>query len=161
MKLWSLTILLLAISACHKEPPIVIKFEPMDAATSRGTVAATDAGSTTTATAPALPDAGARAESAAAAAPSARKDAKPGECKAASDCEVVPVECCDCANGGQQEAVPHKRATAIKAQRTGPKCKDVMCTMMVSTDPTCGKAADCVDGRCVMVQKQGGKKLVP
>jgi hypothetical protein len=29
-----------------------------------------------------------------------------------------------------------------------------MCTMMLSTDPTCGQEADCVNGACVMVPKK-------
>ena len=31
------------------------------------------------------------------------------------------------------------------------RCKTTMCTMMLSTDPTCGQRPDCVDGQCVMV----------
>jgi hypothetical protein len=128
---------------CHEEPPIVIKFEPADMA-GKAAAAATvgDAGA---ATAPAVKPADAGA--AVAKAPPAKKGAP--ECKTAADCEVAPVECCDCANGGKQQAVTHAAAALLKKDRPK-KCKDTMCTMMVSTDPTCGKRADCVNGQCTM-----------
>jgi hypothetical protein len=76
------------------------------------------------------------------------------ECRVASDCEAVPVECCDCKSGGSQQALPKAKAEALKKSLPA-RCKDVMCTMMFSTDPTCGKRPDCVDGACVMVAKGG------
>jgi hypothetical protein len=133
---------------CHEEPPIIIKFEPADAAGAHAPAASK---------APtASPDA--------AAATTERKDASPptatttapkkgAECQTATDCEVVPVECCDCANGGKQQAVSKRAAAQIRADRPN-RCKGVMCTMMVSTDPTCGKRADCAAGKCVMVEKK-------
>lgn len=144
MKRLMMVCVLLGIG-CHEEPPIVIKFEPADLA-GKAAAAATvgDAGA---ATAPAVKpaDAGAVAK---APAPAPAKKGAP-ECKTAADCEVAPVECCDCANGGKQQAVTHAAAAQLKKDRPK-KCKDTMCTMMVSTDPTCGKRAACVDGQCTM-----------
>ncbi|MCA1665611.1 MAG: hypothetical protein LC659_15310, partial [Myxococcales bacterium] len=71
------------------------------------------------------------------------------ECKVAADCVIEPVDCCDCANGGKQHAIAKKAAAAAKAARAG-RCKGKMCTMMLSTDPSCGQRAQCVEGACVM-----------
>lgn len=119
--------------ACRDEPTIVIKFEPSDLAAARAPVSV-DAGAP--ARAPA--DLGAPKQA--------------SECKAAADCIVVPAECCDCANGGRQHAIAKAHAAAAKKARAK-QCAGVMCTMMASTDPTCGKRADCVAGACVMVDK--------
>ena len=59
------------------------------------------------------------------------------ECKAAADCVVEPLDCCDCANGGKQHAIAKKTAAAAKSAHAA-KCKAQMCTMMLSTDPSCG-----------------------
>ncbi len=72
-------------------------------------------------------------------------------CKLDADCVIVPDGCCGCANGGKQRGAAKKDEAALRAaQRTA--CKDVMCTMMVSTDPSCGKRATCLAGsaRCAM-----------
>ena len=140
MKRLLLACVLLGIG-CHEEPPIVIKFEPQDAAAKPATVS--DAAAKPAATDAAV----AKVE-----APPPKKKGPP-ECKTAADCEVVPVECCDCANGGKQQAVTHKMAKQLTADRPK-RCKNIMCTMMVSTDPTCGKRSDCVDGQCAMVEKK-------
>jgi hypothetical protein len=79
------------------------------------------------------------------------------ECKAAADCIVEPEDCCDCANGGRQHAIPKAQQAASKAARAK-RCKGVMCTLMLSLDPTCGKRPDCVEGQCVMVDKKPGTK---
>lgn len=76
------------------------------------------------------------------------------ECKLASDCEVVPVECCDCANGGRQQAVSKANAAALKKALSA-RCKEVVCTMMLSLDPSCSKRPECVDGVCVLVGEKG------
>jgi hypothetical protein len=129
--------------ACREEPTIVIKFEPNDLAGARkpadmSLAAAAKPGDLAVATTPTtiekkpLPKKGAAAE-----------------CKAAADCVLEPVECCDCANGGKQHAIAKKTLAAAKAARAE-KCKKQMCTMMLSTDPSCGQRAECVDGQCVM-----------
>lgn len=137
---------------CKQEPTIVIKFEPNDMT---GKTAATprDLGARAAdlATAPDL-----AVEKKAAAGKTGKKGEKAekaaAECKAASDCVVEPADCCDCANGGKQHAIAKARAAASKAARAE-RCKNTVCTMMLSTDPTCGQRADCVDGTCVMVKK--------
>ena len=133
--------LLLALAfvvvGCHEEPTIVIKFEPNDA-----TVKPLDL---------ARPADMTRAADLATV-KTAAKSGKP-ECKRAADCVVQPVDCCDCANGGRQHSVAKKELAKLKAEHDK-RCKGAMCTMMLSTDPTCGQKADCVDGACVMVPKK-------
>ncbi len=126
----ALIVVMAVFSGCREEPTIVIKFEPNDMT---GTAVAKPAD---LATAPDL----AVAET--------KKKGAP-ECKVAADCVVEPLECCDCANGGKQHAITKKAAAAGKAAHAA-KCKTAMCTMMLSTDPSCGMRADCVDGACVM-----------
>jgi hypothetical protein len=132
--------LAVCVGGCREEPTIVIKFEPNDMV---GAHKAADMSSA--APKPAdlavavlekrpLPD---------------KKKGVPAECKAAADCVLEPMECCDCANGGKQHAIAKKLAAASKKARAE-KCKARMCTMMLSTDPSCGQHADCVDGQCVM-----------
>lgn len=121
--------------ACHEEPTIVIKFEPSDmsgmpAASPRPVVAP----SPTPSPAP------------------VRQIAAGHECKVTADCVVEPEDCCDCANGGRQHAIPKSKLAASKLERAK-KCKGQMCTLMLSLDPTCGKRPDCVTGSCVMVDK--------
>ncbi len=130
----------LAISTvgCREEPTIVIKFEPNDLA---GAARPADMSS---------PAAKPADLATVAAAPVEKKKGKAPECKVAADCVVEPLDCCDCANGGKQHAIAKKAAAAAKAARAE-RCKTKMCTMMLSTDPSCGQRADCVDGQCVMV----------
>jgi hypothetical protein len=130
--------LLSCMVACREEPTIVIKFEPNDMAR---VVRAADM---TVAAAPATP-----ADLAVAAPTSEKKKGKAAECKVAADCVVEPLDCCDCANGGKQHAIAKKAAAASKAARAD-RCKAQVCTMMLSTDPSCGQRAACVDGACVM-----------
>ena len=147
---------LLSLAGCKQEPTIVIKFEPNDM-----TGAKAAAPSDLAARAPA--DLGSRASAPGAATKNAvaskadrgkAAGKKPAaECKVAADCVVEPLDCCDCANGGRQHAIPKKLAAASKAARQT-RCKHTACTMMLSTDPTCGQRPDCVDGACVMVNKK-------
>jgi hypothetical protein len=132
------------VLGCREEPTIVIRFEPSDMTPAATRVAArSDAGGAISLGT----DGGVRAIGA------APKRAAPAECHAAADCVVEPEECCDCANGGKQHAIPKANAAASKTARTK-RCKGVFCTLMLSTDPTCGMRADCVDGRCVMTKKK-------
>jgi len=127
----------LGVVGCREEPTIVIKFEPNDLA---GAAKPADLGA-----APKPADL-------AVVAVEKKKPKAAGtaaECKVAADCVVEPVDCCDCANGGRQHAVPKKQLAKVKAERAK-RCKNAMCTMMLSTDPSCGQRADCVDGACVM-----------
>lgn len=132
-----LFVLAVAVCGCHEEPTIVIKFEPNDAATRPADLARPADMSR-------MPDL--------APVKVAAKEAK-HECKRTADCVLEPLDCCDCANGGRQHAVPKKQLAKLKAERAK-RCKNAMCTMMLSTDPTCGQQADCVEGVCVMVPKK-------
>ena len=131
--------LLLCAVGCREEPTIVIKFEPNDM-TGHPLAVVTKPADLATAPKP--------ADMALAAVEKKKAPAK-AECKTAADCVVEPLDCCDCANGGKQHALAKKAAAASKAAHAE-KCKGKMCTMMLSTDPSCGMKADCVDGACVM-----------
>jgi hypothetical protein len=137
-------LMLSCLAACHEEPTIVIKFEPNDLAGAAARPA--DLG------APPKPAADLAVVAADKTTPTKRKPAA-AECKHAADCVVVPAECCDCANGGKQHAIAKKELAAAKTARAE-RCKGKMCTMMMSTDPSCGQRPDCVDGACVMVKKK-------
>ena len=71
------------------------------------------------------------------------------ECQEAADCVLVPVACCDCSNGGSQRSVSKKAASASSAEREK-RCKDQMCAMVMSSDPSCTKRANCFAGHCVL-----------
>lgn len=138
-------LVLSCVVGCREEPTIVIKFEPNDLAGVAAKPA--DLGA---AAKPA--DLGVAAKPADLAGPPAaekKKKSKAAECKAAADCVLEPIDCCDCANGGKQHAIAKKAAAAARTARAE-RCKGKMCTMMLSTDPSCGQRADCVDGECVM-----------
>jgi hypothetical protein len=138
-----------AIAGCREEPTIVIKFEPNDLSgtTHAAPAKPVDLGTAATAAPVKAVDLGVAAKT-----PAKGKPAATAECKVAADCVVVPLDCCDCANGGKQHAIAKKQAAAAKTARAE-KCKTTVCTMMLSTDPSCGQRADCVDGACVMVKK--------
>jgi hypothetical protein len=160
-KVWSMALPIVLVGAlwgaCKEEPPIVIKFEPADmAGVKSATVAAPMADGATAAT-PA--DLGAAKTPDLGAAKKAGGEGK-AECKVAADCVVLPVECCDCANGGKQMAVPKTKVASIKAERQK-HCKDALCTQVFSSDPTCGQEAACQAGQCVMTEKAPGTKKAP
>jgi hypothetical protein len=127
-------------SGCHEEPTIVIRFEPTDADVKPSPAVVIASPSPT----PATPSPGP------AHVPPVKHAKK--ECKVDADCAVVPDDCCDCANGGRQQAIPKKQVATHQAER-GKRCGKVMCTMMFSTDPTCGMRAACAAGQCTMVKK--------
>jgi hypothetical protein len=128
-------VLLLALAGCREEPTIVIKFEPAADAAQAPRAASVDA-------------APAAAAAPVAVVPVAEK-ARAAECKSDDDCTVEPVECCDCANGGKQQAVAKARAAASKKARAA-RCKETMCMTMLSNDPSCLAGASCDRGQCVL-----------
>ncbi len=132
-----LVLLATLVAGCRQEPTIVIKFEPNDLAG---------------AARPADMSTAAKPADLAVAATAEKKKSKTPECKVAADCVIEPLDCCDCANGGKQHAIAKKQAAASKAARAE-RCKSTVCTMMLSTDPSCGQRAACVDGACVLVKK--------
>ena len=114
-----------ACGSCREEPTIVIRFEPSDAA---ALPAATP--SPTPSPVVVAPPAG------------------PPECKASAECVAEVEECCDCNHGGRLVAMVKSKALS-KAARAK-KCKGTMCAAVLSNDPSCGKKAACVEGRCVL-----------
>jgi len=117
--------------ACRREPTIVIRFEPVD-------MAGRDAAKAAVAVAQAVrvvADAGSGSGSG-------------SECMVSTECMLVPEDCCDCAHGGAMRAVS-KSAYAKISATVKAKCKEMMCTAMVSNDPSCAAKAACVSGRCV------------
>ena len=126
-------------AGCHEEPTIIIRFEPTDADVKPSSSARAPSPTPTPTPTPApkiVPPV---------------KHAKK-ECKVDADCEVVPEDCCDCANGGRQQSIPKSHVAAFKKER-GKRCGKVMCTMMFSTDPTCGMRAQCLSGQCELKKK--------
>jgi hypothetical protein len=69
------------------------------------------------------------------------------DCKKDSDCVVVIDDCCSCAQGGKQRAIPKKQRDAYEKDRKK-RCADTACTEMMSTDPTCTQEAFCAVGIC-------------
>ena len=135
---WMLVLAMCSIG-CEREPAIMVRFDAADLA-SRGdfSVVAKDAAS-----APAqgsTVDAGGTATV---------EKTKRTQCKSDADCVLVPVECCSCANGGRLRAIAKHDEDAARAAQTK-KCADVMCTMMVSTDPSCGQRPSCVANQCTL-----------
>lgn len=139
----------LGLAGCHQEPPIVVKFEPNDL---KAAPSAVDSGA-----APSSHEDLGRADAAKPGAEATPATHGKAECRVAADCTVAPADCCDCANGGKQQAIPKHAEAKLKAARAK-RCKGVMCTMMLSLDPTCGKRADCLEGHCVLVEKSASEK---
>jgi hypothetical protein len=132
-------VVLIAAAACQREPAVIIRFDASDMA-GRDLAKAADL---------TLPQGGAIDLAGAPAAEAKKAEAKGPACKVDADCAAITDGCCDCANGGKLRVVAKKEeAKLVKAQRAG--CKDVMCTMAVSNDPTCDKRAACVDGACTL-----------
>jgi hypothetical protein len=127
----------LAVAGCEREPAIVVRFDTLD-------LAGPDAGKPNDASAPAKlanDDAGAVHD--------AGKRALGPACKVEAECTLIVDGCCDCANGGKLAPALKREETKLNlAHRAA--CKDAMCTMMVSTDKSCGSRPACVDGHCAL-----------
>jgi hypothetical protein len=103
---------------------------------------------------------------AAADAPKARTKAKEpaaaaaAQCKADKDCVTVLDDCCSCAQGGRQRALPRKEQ---KAYEKGLKkqCEGAMCTAMMSNDPTCRQVPVCEGGTCKLADAKGAAGGAP
>jgi len=141
----------LAFAGCDHEPAIVVRFDTRD-------LAGADAGKPNDASAPAKlanDDAGVVHE--------ASKPPLGPACKVEADCTLIVDGCCDCANGGKlAPALKRDEAKLAKAHQAA--CKGTMCTMMVSTDKSCGSRPACVDGHCALRparpdEKSAGIKL--
>jgi hypothetical protein len=120
-----------SLAACRREPAIVIRFDPVDAQPARDAIVDVSGVDASHATPPASAiDKTVRHPS--------------GQCMTDEDCAVATDGCCDCANGGKLVATTKRAA----AQQSKKDCKDVLCTMMISTDPSCGKRPACIGGTC-------------
>ncbi len=124
---------------CEREPVIVVRFDPADQRP------ATRAVQRDLATAGVVDAATTFDAATVAVAPPAAK----AQCKTDGDCVLVSDGCCGCANGGKlKTALKREEAKLIAAQKKS--CADTMCTMVVSSDPSCGKRVGCVEGVCAM-----------
>jgi hypothetical protein len=162
----------LLLCGCQREPTIVVRFEPNDLA---GATAAPPAPAAekpavaaekpavaadkpaVAADKPAAKPAPVTDKPAAAAdkpapmtdKPAVAADKGAAACKSAADCAVAPVDCCDCSQGGKQHAVARRAAAALAAARKA-RCKDTMCPMVLSNDPSCAEGPACEKGECVL-----------
>jgi hypothetical protein len=73
--------------------------------------------------------------------------AQTDDCKTDKDCVLVADDCCSCAEGGKQRAIPKKQKDAYEKERKK-RCGDAACTEMVSTDPSCSQQPFCGAGIC-------------
>lgn len=69
------------------------------------------------------------------------------ECKKDEDCVLVADDCCPCAQGGKQRAIPKKQKDGYEKDRKK-RCADTACTDMMSTDPSCSQKPFCGAGIC-------------
>ena len=63
------------------------------------------------------------------------------DCTTADDCDLVDA-CCGCNAGGKRLAIRKDAVTGFMASREQ-RCGDVVCTQMISTDPSCDAEAIC------------------
>jgi hypothetical protein len=142
MRLWAAAPLTAAIAlawGCHEEPTIVIQFQAADLSGARAPDAAA-------ARAPDMAPKAAATPSPA----SAKLPVEATRCKGHAECVSVPVDCCDCNNGGALHAVAKRWASAHKAERAK-RCADTMCTAAMSADASCKQHAACVAAACALV----------
>ena len=77
----------------------------------------------------------------------AKAPAQTEDCKTDKDCVLVPDDCCSCAEGGKQRAIPKKQKDAYEKERKK-RCAETACTEAVSTDPSCSQQPFCGAGIC-------------
>lgn len=140
--------------ACEREPAIVVRFDSVD----QGVVQARR----DLASPPVIADAAVSRDASIPPDLAASGKSKANGCANTSDCVLVEDGCCSCANGGRLKAVLKRDEPRLAAARKK-ACAETVCTMMVSTDPSCGQRVDCVAGECVMRPARADelRKLVP
>lgn len=70
-------------------------------------------------------------------------------CQKNSDCTLVKENCCSCNAGGKQIAISVRHADKYKKALLD-RCADIMCTQVISDDPSCKKKAICSNKKCVL-----------
>ena len=84
----------------------------------------------------------------------AKTPAKTDDCKKDADCVAVLDDCCACAQGGKQHAIPKKQRDAYEKDRKK-RCKDEACIDVMSTDASCAQAPFCAVGICELGDPPG------
>ncbi|HZL18457.1 MAG TPA: hypothetical protein VFG23_12010 [Polyangia bacterium] len=69
------------------------------------------------------------------------------DCKTDKDCVLVADDCCPCAEGGKQHAIPKKGKDSYEKDRKK-RCANTVCAEMISTDPSCSQRPFCGAGIC-------------
>jgi hypothetical protein len=82
------------------------------------------------------------------------------DCKTDKDCVLVADDCCPCAEGGKQHAIPKKGKDAYEKDRKK-RCTDTACTESVSTDPSCSQRPFCGAGICELGDAPADAPAVP
>lgn len=77
----------------------------------------------------------------------AKAPAQTEDCKTDKDCVLVPDDCCSCAEGGKQRAIPKKQKDSYEKERKK-RCGETACIEAVSTDPSCSQRPFCGAGIC-------------
>jgi len=90
---------------------------------------------------------GVSVETAAAKKGHAKAPAQTEDCKTDKDCVLVPDDCCSCAEGGKQRAIPKKQKDSYEKERKK-RCGETACIEAVSTDPSCSQRPFCGAGIC-------------
>ncbi|MBH2006438.1 MAG: hypothetical protein I8H75_03735 [Myxococcaceae bacterium] len=66
------------------------------------------------------------------------------DCKKNADCELAPLKCCSCHQGGKLKA--------WNKHETKPDCKAQVCPQVMSQDKSClAKSAVCLQGQCELL----------
>jgi hypothetical protein len=82
------------------------------------------------------------------------------DCKTDKDCVLVAEDCCPCAEGGKQRAIPKKEKDSYEKDRKK-RCADTACTEMASTDPSCSQRPFCGAGICELGDDPAAAPAVP
>lgn len=61
-------------------------------------------------------------------------------CTSNADCVLVRAGCCDCNNGGKNEAI-NRQSEVDRSKEMKPKCEEMMCPTYISIDKSCAKSA--------------------
>jgi hypothetical protein len=78
------------------------------------------------------------------------------QCKKDQDCVAVPDDCCSCTSGGRLRALPRREKSSYDKGRKK-ECEGIMCTEVMSQDPSCSQTPVCDAGVC----KMGGGAAKP